>query len=474
MRRPLAIVWSRSVETGANGSAARLHRDRAARFSRRRVITVEGDRGEDEASTAVVIGAGNRGRLVYAHWAHAHPTALRVVAVAEPDDVSRSAVATITASRRNGCSATGPSVCRARVSPTSRSSPPPIRWHVEPALAAIARGYDVLLEKRSRRRRPSACAWSKRPRRRVPAPDRPRAPLHALLREDPRDRAQRACWRARPRRPEEHVAQWHMTHSFVRGDFATAASLRRSFWPSRATISICSPGWWIARRCAWRRSGRSRTTGRSERRPARRCAVSDGCPVQASCPHDAVRLLHGPEDAIARVWPWCDVSPDPSRAARRRALETGSLRALRGSTATTTCSTTRSWRSSSRVASPPASDCTTRRERAAHDPLDRHARELRGLPRRRHHRSVACRRAGRRSQRARGLGVRPLRRRPGPDGALQRVAAERQPRGARVGRAALESHLIGFAAERARETGQVVAMQRFRAGAYAEAGLAPR
>jgi hypothetical protein len=42
------------------------------------------------------------------------------------------------------------------------------------------------------------------------------------------------------------------------------------------------------------------------------------------------------------------------------------------------------------------------------------------------------------------------------------------------GRAALESHLIGFAAERARETGQVVEMQRFRADACAAAGLATR
>jgi hypothetical protein len=42
------------------------------------------------------------------------------------------------------------------------------------------------------------------------------------------------------------------------------------------------------------------------------------------------------------------------------------------------------------------------------------------------------------------------------------------------GRAALESHLVGFAAEQARKTGQVVEMARFRAEAYAAAGLAPR
>ncbi len=42
------------------------------------------------------------------------------------------------------------------------------------------------------------------------------------------------------------------------------------------------------------------------------------------------------------------------------------------------------------------------------------------------------------------------------------------------GRAALESHLIGFAAERARETGQVVEMQRLPRRRLRRAGLAPR
>ena len=42
------------------------------------------------------------------------------------------------------------------------------------------------------------------------------------------------------------------------------------------------------------------------------------------------------------------------------------------------------------------------------------------------------------------------------------------------GRAALESHLVGFAAEQARETGRVVDMQAFRSDAYRAAGLAPR
>jgi hypothetical protein len=63
------------------------------------------------------------------------------------------------------------------------------------------------------------------------------------------------------------------------------------------------------------------TAARAPRGAPERC--TQGCPVQASCAHDAVRFYLGPDEALARVWPWSDVSADPSRDARRRALESG-------------------------------------------------------------------------------------------------------------------------------------------------------
>ena len=50
---------------------------------------------------------------------------------------------------------------------------------------------------------------------------------------------------------------------------------------------------------------------------------TDGCPARQDCPHDAERFYLGPDDEVARIWPWSDVSLDPTREARRRALETG-------------------------------------------------------------------------------------------------------------------------------------------------------
>jgi hypothetical protein len=62
---------------------------------------------------------------------------------------------------------------------------------------------------------------------------------------------------------------------------------------------------------------------RPERAPEgapERC--TDGCPAQADCLHDAVRFYVEPPDAVASIWPWSDLSTDPSAEARRRALAT--------------------------------------------------------------------------------------------------------------------------------------------------------
>ena len=45
--------------------------------------------------------------------------------------------------------------------------------------------------------------------------------------------------------------------------------------------------------------------------------------MQAECPHDAEAFYLGADDRLARSWPWSDVSADPSREARGAALKAG-------------------------------------------------------------------------------------------------------------------------------------------------------
>ncbi|MCL4684462.1 Gfo/Idh/MocA family oxidoreductase [Myxococcota bacterium] len=272
--------------------------------------------------TAVLVGAGNRGRSVYAAWARRHPERLCLVAVAEPDAGRRHATAD-----EHGIAAAQcfddwtacleqPRLADLAILATSDT------LHVAPALAAIERGYDLLLEKPIA---PTAAeCW-----RVVTAAERAGCLLQIshVLRYTPFYRkvheivSSGALGTLVHLDLKEHVAAWHMTHSFVRGRFrnrAVAAPILLA--KSCHDLDLMA---WLADRPALRvASFGSLAHYRAEQAPVgapARC--SDGCPAQSSCPHDAVRFYLGPDDDLASFWPWLDVSADPRRAARRRALE---------------------------------------------------------------------------------------------------------------------------------------------------------
>ena len=275
------------------------------------------------ASTAVVIGAGNRGRWVYARWAQLHPDRMR----SSPSRSRTTACATrwspITASLRERVSRLGgvsraPRLADVAIIATGDT------LHVEPALAAFERGYDVLLEKPIAPT-PAECV------RVVEAAEAAGRLLQIghVLRYTPFYEKVHAIVRSGQIGElvhldlKEHVAQWHMTHSYVRGKFRNRG-VAAPILLAKSCHDLDLLAWLIDRPALRVASFGALAHYRPERAPEGappRC--SDGCPVQADCPHDAVAFYAGPDDAIARAWPWSDVSPDPSRAARRRALESG-------------------------------------------------------------------------------------------------------------------------------------------------------
>jgi predicted dehydrogenase len=279
---------------------------------------------EMQAVSAIVIGAGNRGRFTYGGYARAHPDRLRVVAIAEPDDERRGAMASEhgldPSSVHTGWEAllALPRLAELAIVATGDT------LHVEPALAALARGYHVLLEKPIA---PAAADCA----RIVEAAEGAGRMLqigHVLRYTGFYEKVHEIIESGRLGRlvaidMKEHVAYWHMTHSYVRGKFRHRG-IAAPIVLAKTCHDLDLLAWFVgspARRVASFGSlGHFRSGDAPPGAPAR---CSDGCPAQERCPHDAVRFYAGPDDTVARMWPWTDVSLDPRREARRAALETG-------------------------------------------------------------------------------------------------------------------------------------------------------
>jgi predicted dehydrogenase len=273
---------------------------------------------------AVLVGAGLRGSETYGRYAERHGERLRIVALAEPRTEARDALA-----RRLGLPAAAQFADWRELFAGERRAPAAIiatsdHEHTGPALAALERGHHVLLEKPIAPT-PEECSAI------VDAAEQAGRILkiaHVLrytvfYREVARILESGRLGRLLTIDMKEHIAHWHMTHSYVRGKFrnrAMAAPIILAKCCHDLDLLL-----WLAGQAPQRVvSFGALSHYRPEHAPPgapERC--SDGCPVQEQCPHDALRFYLGPDDALARGWPWSDVSPDPSREARRRALETG-------------------------------------------------------------------------------------------------------------------------------------------------------
>ena len=302
--------------------------------------------------TAVLIGAGARGKDAYGTWIAAHRDRARLVALAEPSEA-----------RREACAA------EHRIEPGSRFSSweelldrPRLadacivatqdRDHTAPALAAMAKGYQVLLEK------PMApteeeCRLMAEAAREAGVELR----VCHVLRYTPFFSAIKRCLdsgaigEVAAIQLSENVGYWHFAHSFVRGSWRRARDSNPLILAKSChDMDILS---WLAGSPARSvQSSGSLSFYRPEKAPPgapERCLA--GCPRSGDCPWEATRLyLHGtpmlqsyrdsPVAALrllARVataplirgrldwreWPASVISEDPSPKARLEALRTG-------------------------------------------------------------------------------------------------------------------------------------------------------
>ena len=237
---------------------------------------------------AILIGAGQRGARDYASFALQHPELLKFVAVAEPINERRAWFASQHNLPPENIFTSWepllerPQMARAALVCTQDQQ------HTEPALAAMRSGYDVLLEK------PMATTTGEC-RELVDTARRYKKQLHVchVLRYTKHFQKMREIIRSGVLGQiinvshRENVSWWHMAHSYVRGNWANRT---RS---SPMILAKCCHDfdillWLLDEKCEQLSSFGSLMHFRRENAPEGAPDYClDGCPAAADCPYYA-------------------------------------------------------------------------------------------------------------------------------------------------------------------------------------------
>ena len=277
--------------------------------------------------TVAICGCGSRGLDAYAPYAKEHPERMRVVAGADlrPERLEKLreeyGVAPEMCFSSDEALLAQPRLADVMIVATQD------RTHVKNALAALDRGYHVLLEKPISPDLAECIALREKAAEtgravvvcHVLRYTRFYAALHELL-----DRG--AVGKVQTIDATENVAFWHFAHSFVRGNW------RREDETSPMILAKCCHDmdlfrWLAGQRCLAVQSFGSLDWFRRENAPAGSAERCLDCPVSEKCLYDARRLyLTDPHCGYERVkdgWPVNVVATDPDPDKLLAALRTG-------------------------------------------------------------------------------------------------------------------------------------------------------
>lgn len=270
--------------------------------------------------TLALIGAGNRGIDAYGRYALEHPEQFRFVAAADPVGERRNAFAAAHGLPPDRLYARWEDLLSGARLADAVVIAAPDRLHYAPAMAALALGYDILLEK------PMAVEARECLRLADEAERRGRLLLVChVLRYTPFFTAVKrlldegSLGRLLSIQHNENVGYWHMAHSYVRGNWRRRdESCPMILAKSCHDLDILL--WLAGADCVRLSSFGSLGLFRPENAPAGAAArCLDGCRAEADCPFSARRIYLGENTG----WPASVVSRDPSLAAREAALRAG-------------------------------------------------------------------------------------------------------------------------------------------------------
>ncbi|HLR47399.1 MAG TPA: Gfo/Idh/MocA family oxidoreductase [Deinococcales bacterium] len=277
----------------------------------------------DGRATLALIGAGNRGADTYAHHIRAQGLPATFTAVAEPDPLRREAFAEehgILPERRFSDwreLLEEPQLADGLIIAT------PDRFHIDPALLALERGYRILLEK------PIAPDWAGVRELARAARNSPGSITVAhVLRHSAFFSALKSLLLAgrigtlMQVEHTENIGYWHFAHSFVRGNWRREDETSPMIL-AKACHDLDIIRWLVDSDCTRISSWGGLRHFRPENAPPGSTArCTDGCAVERDCPYSAIRIYLERFEGH-RDWPTSVLTPDPTPGNVRRALEEG-------------------------------------------------------------------------------------------------------------------------------------------------------
>jgi len=269
---------------------------------------------------AALLGAGGRGMFAYASYALVRPDEIKFVAVAEPDLEKRERFA-----REHGIAPdrvfenwgqllSHPQLCQALFVCTQDAD------HYVPTMKALDVGYDIILEKpmsTSPSESLEIARKAERLGRKLSVCHTMRysnyfSKLKSLLDSGAIGRIVTIQW-------TENVGYWHQAHSFVRGNWRNTAE------SSPMLLAKCCHDMDMLQHLVGGEVERVSSFGgltffKPENAPegaTKRC--TDGCKVEHECPFSAIKWYYNTKDE----WPQSIVSLTPTLEARAKALREG-------------------------------------------------------------------------------------------------------------------------------------------------------
>ena len=275
-----------------------------------------------------ICGLGSRGKDTYAPISEVLPEQMVIAAVAEPIEEKREAVRLRYGIAEEMCFETGEEMfARERLADVALICTQDA-MHVDHAVAALEKGYHLLLEKpiaTTQADTEKILETAKRMNRSVVVCHVLRyAPFFETIFDaiDSGEIGELMCIQAL-----ENVGYWHQAHSFVRGNWRSEEESTFMLL-AKCCHDLDYLVWLTGQRCARVSSFGSLRHVRKECAPegaAARC--TEGCAAKENCPYDAEKvyltnketgILHGNAD-----WPCNILAQDPDEEKIRRAIEEG-------------------------------------------------------------------------------------------------------------------------------------------------------